>query len=87
MRVSVFDTYVTRTDGRLMHFDILVRDDEMDLEKVYGFGEKFLAEKGQTGQVITTKECRFCHIEEASPEIGRSINERGFHIIEMENCL
>jgi hypothetical protein len=31
MKVSVYDTYVTRKDGKVMHFDILVPDPLGDL--------------------------------------------------------
>jgi len=86
MKVSVFDTYVERRDGRVMHFDILVPEHEKDLEKVYGFGNEYLLEKEQSGQPLTSSECRFCHIEEAGPDVVASIEMRGFHIVEMENC-
>lgn len=69
-----------------MHFDILVSAHETKIEKVYEYGKQYLKRRGQEGQPLTAKECRFCHIEQASPEIAQSINERGFHIIEMENC-
>lgn len=86
MRVSVFDTYVKRDDGRVMHFDILVSDTEKDLPKIYGFGKEFLKTRRQEGQPLDAKECRFCHIENATPEVEKSINEQGYYIIEMENC-
>lgn len=69
-----------------MHFDILVSAHETNFEKVYEYGREYLKDKGQEGQPLTAKECRFCHIEQASPEISKAINERGFFIIEMENC-
>lgn len=86
MKISVFDTYVERTDGSVMHFDILVPEHEKNLEKIYGFGREYLTEKGESGQPLTSEECRFCHMEEAAPDVVDSINERGFYIVEMENC-
>lgn len=86
MNVSVFDTYVRRTDGRVMHFDILVPDTDKDLERIHGYGREYLKSKGQEGAELTSRECRFCHVERATPEIVKSIEERGYHIIEMENC-
>lgn len=86
MRVSVYDTYIRRSDGRIMHFDILVPATERSLETVYEFGNEYLAEKQQAGQELTSSECQFCHVEEAIAEIANSINDRGFYIIEMENC-
>jgi hypothetical protein len=86
MKVSVFDIYVERRDERVMHFDILVPESEQVLEKIYGFGQQFLASKGQEGQNLNTRECKFCHIEEATPEVIASIESDGFYIVEMENC-
>ena len=35
---------------------------------------------------LSTKECRFCHIESASDDLMKQIGNKGYHIIEMENC-
>jgi hypothetical protein len=86
MQVSVFDTYVTRTDGAMMHFDILVPTALTNLDTIHGYGQTYLATKGQAGQPLTAKECRFCHIEEASEPIKTSIANQGFYIIEMQGC-
>lgn len=86
MKVSVYDTYVRRSDGRVMHFDILVPDTEKDLEMIHGFGREFLKSKGQNAAILGARECRFCHIEQATPEIVRSVEKIGYYIIEMENC-
>lgn len=86
MKISVYDTYVRRSDGRLMHFDILVPDTEKNLEKIHGFGRAFLQGKGESGAILGVKECRFCHVEQASPEVVRSVEKIGYYIIEMENC-
>jgi Domain of unknown function (DUF2024) len=50
MKVSVFDTYVTRKDGAIMHFDILVPDTENDYAKVHEYGKAYLATKGQASR-------------------------------------
>lgn len=86
MKVSVYDTYVTRKDGRTMHFDILVPESEDDQDKIYGFGRQYLSSKGEEGQPLTASECRFCHIESATQPIIDDINKQGFYIVEMENC-
>lgn len=86
MKVSVYDTYVTKKDGNVMHFDILVPHNLGDEEKIYGFGQTYLQAKGQAGQPLSTKECRFCHIEEASPEVVEDISRQGYSIIEMQGC-
>lgn len=86
MQVSVYDTYVTRTDGAVMHFDILVPATMTSQATIHQFGKAYLATKGQAGQPLTTKECQFCHIEQATDAIQANIANQGFHIIEMQGC-
>ncbi|MFD1143642.1 DUF2024 family protein [Larkinella insperata] len=87
MQVSVYDTYVTRTDGSVMHFDILVPTSLTNQATIHGYGQTYLATKGQAGQPLTARECRFCHIEQATESIQNSIANQGFYIIEMQGCL
>lgn len=42
MRVSVWDTYVRRTDGKVMHFDILVPSTVTNEATIFGFGKQYL---------------------------------------------
>lgn len=86
MKIAVFDTYVTKRDGAVMHFDILVPEGEKTEEKIHAFGKEYLATKGQDGQPLTSKECRFCHIEQASEEVEADVAAKGYSIIEMEGC-
>jgi hypothetical protein len=87
MNVAVWDTYVKRSDGNTMHFDILVPHDVTDEETIFKFGKDYLKTKMfETGQLSST-ECRLCHIEKASEEIMSSIDKKGYSIIEMENCI
>ena len=86
MNVSVWDTYVTRDDGKIMHFDILVPSDLLDKDAVFQFGQKYLERKQIYSSTITTNECKFCHIEQATQEIMEQIQKNGYFIIEMENC-
>lgn len=85
MQVSVFDTYVNKKEGGLMHFDILVPV-EIGYSEVIGYGQEYLKSKEQDGQPISAKECKFCHIEQASEEVQSSILAKGYHIIEMQGC-
>lgn len=87
MKVAVWDTYVTKTDGAQMHFDIIVPEDLKDESKIYAFGKAYLHLKQQGQQPLTTKECQFCHIEQASEEMQQAIQEKGYFIVEMEGCL
>lgn len=86
MKVAVWDTYVTKKDGTIMHFDIIVPEENRDAEKIYDFGRAYLRSKGQQGQSLTSKECRFCHIETVKPEWKEIILTQGYYIYEMENC-
>ncbi|EKF55572.1 hypothetical protein I215_06417 [Galbibacter marinus] len=86
MEIAVWDTYVKRKDNQIMHFDILVPSALKNENTIIDFGKHYLKSKAfQTGQ-ITSKECRFCHIEQATKEMEASIKGNGYAIIEMENC-
>lgn len=86
MQVAVWDTYVTKKDGTLMHFDIIAPDHIQDEKIIYTFGKEYLQTKHQEGQILSARECRFCHIEKASPAIEASIAARGYYIFEIQNC-
>lgn len=88
MKIAVFDTYVQRPDGRRMHFDILVRDQEPDksLSVVLAHGRRYLDSKRVPSDSLRAEECRFCHTESAPPEVEAEIERIGFAIIELEHC-
>jgi Domain of unknown function (DUF2024) len=86
MKVAVWDTYVLRNDGRQMHFDIIAPAEIEDPQVIYGFGQTFLAGKGEADQPLTAKQCQLCHLEAARPEWEATIAEKGYYIYEMENC-
>ncbi|HPF11188.1 MAG TPA: DUF2024 family protein [Flavobacteriaceae bacterium] len=86
MQVAVWDTYVKRQDGKMMHFDILVPSEINDLSKVQAYGNIYLSTKAFETQSLMTSKCNFCHIQEASQEITQAIAEKGFAIFEMKNC-
>lgn len=86
MEVAVWDTYVTKKDGSVMHFDIIAPHEIRDTTIIFSYGNYYLKTKGQEGQPLTSKECRFCHIESMKPQWEEEINQKGYFIIEMENC-
>ena len=86
MQVSVWDTYVKRQDGLIIHFDILVDSKLTDESKIFNFGRNYLKNKSLKSEELTSKECVFCHIEKASVSIIKEIETTGYYIIEMENC-
>ena len=86
MKVAVWDTYVKRNDGKLMHFDILVSNELKDEKIIFGYGKEFLKSKSFRTQELSSKECKFCHIEKATDDMVNQLKRNGFFIIEMENC-
>ena len=86
MKVAVWDTYVKKEDGKMMHFDILVPHHVTDEKTIYNYGKSYLKRKSfKTGE-LTSNQCQFCHIEQATDIIINNIERVGFHIIEMEHC-
>lgn len=86
MKVAVWDTYVTKKDETIMHFDIIVPSDMKDTTVIYNYGKTYLKSKGQEGQPLSAKECRFCHVETVKPNWQEAIEKQGYFIYEMENC-
>lgn len=86
MKVAVWDTYVKRKDGRVMHFDILVPVEVKNEETIFNFGKDYLQSVKEAGQVLSANECQFCHVEQATDEMVVNIQQKGYYIIEMQNC-
>jgi hypothetical protein len=86
MKVSVWDTYVSREDGKQMHFDIVVPDSIIDENVIFNYGKAYLQNKSFRTGDLSSNECRCCHIEKAPEQIEKEIITNGFYIIEMENC-
>ena len=52
MKIAVYDTYVAKKDGTVLHFDILVPDELKDEMVIHGFGKEYLKNKGQEGSCL-----------------------------------
>lgn len=85
MKVAVWDTYVKKQNGDVLHFDIIVPEDQKDETMIYSYGKKHLAVAGEATSPLSIKECRFCHVEEPTEEMYKSISEDGYYILELEN--
>lgn len=85
MDVAIFDTYVKRREGGYMHFDIIVSADT-NYENVLTFGNAYLKSKSIDKQSVSSRDCRFCHVQEISPMWEQSIRQQGYHIYEIEGC-
>jgi len=86
MEVAVWDTYVQRKNGLVMHFDILVPSFGTTKKEVFEFGAQYLQDKDVVSTSLSTSECRLCHMEQAPEIVEKIIGEQGYFIIEMENC-
>lgn len=86
MQVAVWDTYVTKKDGTIMHFDIIAPETIKDANVIYNYGNEYLKTKEQQGQTLNSKECQFCHIETVHPAWENEIKQKGYFVYEMENC-
>lgn len=86
MEVAVWDTYVTKKDGSVMHFDIIAPSSVKDTAIIYDYGKAYLKTKKQEGQPLTSKECRFCHVRSLQPQWEADIKRQGYYILEIENC-
>ncbi len=69
-----------------MHFDIIAPVEVTDAATIHTYGRDYLVRKGQEGQPLTSRECRFCHVETVRPLWEATIKEKGYYIYEMENC-
>jgi len=85
MECAVYDTYVTKKDGRIMHFDVIVEANTPH-EKAIEYGKEFLQNVDQGEQKMTQEECQFCHIQAAPPMVEKSIRDNGYFIQKMEGC-
>lgn len=86
MKVAVWDTYVAKPNGTVMHFDIVVPESITDSALIFEYGKKYLADKGIVDAELSAKQCQFCHIEEVKTAWKETILREGFFIFEMENC-
>jgi hypothetical protein len=86
MKVAVWDTYVKKKDGTVMNFDIMVPDSQQNETIIYGYGREYLQSKSIVGYELTSNECSFCHIAQATEEMIQRIREKGYYILEIRNC-
>ena len=84
MQTAVWDTYVKKQDGNVMHFDIIVPAECKSPETIYEYGKAYLALKEEAQSPIDTEACQFCHIEEPTAEMEAAINSQGYYILEMD---
>ncbi len=85
MIVDVWDTYAKSAGGSTVHFDVLVPTGT-SAETAYEFACQWLEKVGLGDAALKQSRCRFCHSENAGPDVVNDIERHGFHIIRMEGC-
>ena len=83
-QLHVFDTYAKTTQGRLMHFDVIL--DEKNTDKALRYAKEWLVSVGFQDAIVTQDNCLFCHSVETSPEWQKQIDQQGYAIYKMEGC-
>jgi hypothetical protein len=85
MIIAVWDTYVKRKNGTILHFDILVPASQNDPDTIYQYGAEYLASIGEDASGLSAEQCRFCHVEEPDEITLRTIQEKGYFILELDD--
>lgn len=85
-KIAVWDTYIRRENGQLMHFDILVPKEINDREIVLNYGMNYLKGKQIETESIRVSQCNFCHVESPTQQMMNDIHSDGYSIIELSNC-
>ncbi len=85
MSVAVWDTYVKKRDGSVMHFDILVPSTLKDALTIHQYGKEYLATENEEDARLDTEECQFCHIEDVGADVKAAIQASGYYILEMDD--
>ena len=80
----VYDTYAKAANGRIMHFDVVL--DEQDQDKALHYAKEWLASIGHADATVTQENCAFCHSAEAPPELRQQIGIQGYAILKLEGC-
>lgn len=84
MKIFVFDTYVKASDSHIMHFDVFLP--ENDPEKAICCAKEWLVSIGELDSIVTSRECHYCHSEEAAGHVAEQIAKQGYFIFRMEGC-
>jgi hypothetical protein len=85
MQIDVFDTYVTTTDGKRLHFDVfLPAGKQGGLAQQYA--KEWLESIGIQVGDIRQESCTYCHSQAADPKVQQHIEQHGYYIYQMEGC-
>jgi hypothetical protein len=80
----VFDTYAKTADGRKLHFNVVL--DEEDQQKAINYAKHWLTSINLEDAVVTPENCYFYHSVEAPAAMRADIEKQGYAIYKMEGC-
>lgn len=83
-QLYVFDTYAKSTSGKIMHFDVILP--QQDQQRAIETAKNWLASLGETDADVGQESCFFCHSTTANPEIQEEVSQRGYAIYKLEGC-
>ncbi len=84
-KIHVFDTFAKTAAGRIMHFDVVLPDN--DPAQALRAARDWLASIGESGATVNAENCAYCHSEpDAPPEMLGEIEARGYAIFKLEGC-
>ena len=85
MTSHVFDTYAKKAKGGIMHFDVVIG--EQDPQKALACAKHWLETIGHADATVTQETCHFCHsVDEMPAEMQKQIDELGYAIYKLEGC-
>jgi hypothetical protein len=80
----VFDTYATTPKGRVMHFDVVL--DEQNSVKALSYAKQWLESIGEGDAIVDSRTCLFCHSAAAPADLRSQIDLQGYAIYKLEGC-
>ncbi|HYE35233.1 DUF2024 family protein [Methylocaldum sp.] len=84
-QIYVFDTYARSASGKIMHFDVVLP--ENDPAKALQYAHDWLRSIGEEDAVVNAENCAYCHSEAHAPaEMQREIETLGYAVFKLEGC-
>ncbi|NWG26905.1 MAG: DUF2024 family protein [Ignavibacteriaceae bacterium] len=84
MKAAVWDSYIKKDNGNILHFDVVVPESRSESAIDYKYAYEYLKSKGVNSAEINVTNCQFCHIEILTEKMMSDIESKGFYIIEMD---
>lgn len=83
--IHVFDTYATAANGRILHFDVVIP--ENDPEQAVRCARDWLRRIGHGDASVSPQQCCYCHTEALAPSwMQEEIAACGYAIYKLEGC-